>query len=257
MFNSRAIKELHIYNKYNYIFNGLDLGDMCYFLYDKHGEHNCKVVSHPDNLVTLRDLAKRSKFILSNIAESIVQKAESLALKGNVADLILKGSYSLPKDIFYRSAYYNLPFTGIERFNGCVTVLGKDDGMITEQFVPKDYPFKDPNNTLERYKLFLPKTLKSDKYFQAIIAEPMNICTDEFLVFGPLESELEAIYYMTYLSSKVIDFLIFSQSENNKISIDFLKLIPLPHIKNIVSDSDIYKILGLTDKEIKYIEEYY
>lgn len=259
MFNSDNIKEMHIYNKLYCMFDKFELKDLCYFLYDKNSKSKCKVISHPDNVITHRDLKQRKKFLESNIAESIIQKAEALAIKSNLRELVLsKSAYGLPADIFYQSAYHGLPFTQLEQFNNCITIIGEEaDGTISEQFIPKNYPFKDSENTLMSYKIFIPKTIKKSEYFNVIQANEMWICTDSFWVAGPFNSSIEALNYMLYLNSKAVDFIVFSQLDSSRVSLELLSKIPLPKIDKIFDDNDIYKFLGLTEKEIKYIEDKY
>lgn len=259
LFSSEKLVELHIHSRIIYMFDDLDLGELCYFLYCNSDNCTmCKVVSHPDKTVTLRDLKKNRKFLESNIAEGIVQKAEALALGSSLGRLILsKDTYGLPYNSFSQANYYNLPFMGDAYFDECVTVIGReDDYSINEQYVSKNYPFKDKDGTLESYKVFIPNTLRKNEFFEAISGEPYTICTESFYAVGPFRSEIEALCYESYLNSKAVDFLIYNQVQSGNITIELLNSIPVPQMTRIYSDSDIYKYLGLSDEEIKYIEEF-
>jgi site-specific DNA-methyltransferase (adenine-specific) len=89
---------------------------------------------------------------------------------------------------------------------------------------------------------------------EIIVANPMDICTETFLIIGGYSTREEVINCLSYIKTKFFRALLFFNRHSLNISRDSFELIPLQDFSEPWTDEKLYKKYGLTDEEIAFIE---
>lgn len=116
-------------------------------------------------------------------------------------------------------------------------------------------------NLIDCWKLLMPKAgsdggqkLPDSVLGLPLIGEPRSVCTQTYLVAGPLKSKLEAENAFAYSRTRFFRFLVSLR----KISQDALKStyrwVPLLDLGQTWSDEELYMHFGISKREVAYIE---
>lgn len=261
MLKSGHIKEIHTYKDVDDLFAIRMPGGVDYFLYTCDYSEICRVVNHPDNIEDFRDLSESKDFVMSNVAMSILEKADYAASIACFSDIVSERMpFGLADNVFNEANYYNLPFMKETPFEGCVSVVGVDNGKSHIEYVDIGYPFDDRFNALEKYKIFMPKKVEAHRdlceaRLNPILGDPYEICTDTYLMAGPFDTEFEQLSAYSYINSKLFHFLVTQALKGRILTKEAFRHVPRLKMHRIYTDSELYDLFDLTEDEIKYIED--
>lgn len=260
MLSSERVSELHTYRNADDMFGILLPGGVDYFLIDGSKHQLCKVVNHPENVEAFRDLDSSENFIMSNLAESIFNKADIGASIASFSEVVSeRNPFNLASNVFTEPNYYGLPFMKDEPFDGCVNVIGVENNVRKTQYVDRGYAFTDKHNALGKYKIFIPKALGNKKDLTRALLRPFlgdvdDICTETYLMVGPFDNAFEQLSAYSYINTKLFHFLVNQAVSSHNLTKDKFKHVPNLMLNRIYTDKDVYDIFGLTDDEIHYVE---
>ena len=85
---------------------------------------------------------------------------------------------------------------------------------------------------------------------------PKEVCTDSYLLIGPIDSEEHACSLQAYLKTKLVRFLVAQTLSSINLSKDKFCFVPLPDLSEIPTDCALYSKYGLTSEEIEFIESF-
>lgn len=88
-----------------------------------------------------------------------------------------------------------------------------------------------------------------------IIGEPGSVCTQTYLVAGPLNSKDEAESIESYLQTRLARFLVSLRKPAQHVFRGMYRWVPIQPWDQKWSDSALYQKYGLTDDEIAFIEQ--
>jgi len=88
----------------------------------------------------------------------------------------------------------------------------------------------------------------------SIIGEPESVCTQTYLVAGPLGSEVEARSVESYLRTRLARFLVSLRKPAQHAFRGMYRWVPVQSWDRIWTDADLYKKYGITKDEIAFIE---
>lgn len=231
-------------------FAGVDVaGGVCYFLWDRDNEGNCKVETFDKGKAfsAERQLDEFETFIRDNRALQIVHKV----LAGK--DESFASVVSSRKPFGIESAQMSDPRGDLYMF-----ASGKD-GKIKSSAVPKG------QELIETWRVLLSKTSsehagQTDKsgtkrlFSRIEIMPPGSVCTESYLVIGPFKNKTQASNAVDYLRTRFVRFLVSTILLTQNISKSMFEFVPNQDFSKSFTDQELYLKYHLSNEEIEFIE---
>jgi site-specific DNA-methyltransferase (adenine-specific) len=116
---------------------------------------------------------------------------------------------------------------------------------------------------IDVWKLFLPKSGSGRERERSgvdlvlsppILGEPGSVCTQTYLVAGPLSSKVEAESVESYLRTRLARFLGSLRKPSQDVFRGMYRWVPIQSWNRTWTDADLYKKYGITKDEIAFIE---
>lgn len=83
---------------------------------------------------------------------------------------------------------------------------------------------------------------------------PQEVCTDSYLIIGPLDSQKQADNLRTYLKTKFVRFLVAQTLSSINLSKDKFCFVPILDFNETPTDQKLYERYGLSSEEVEFIE---
>ena len=257
MLSGQHITHLVDYPNSAQVFPSVDLkSGVCYFLWDYEHEGDCAgTLIRGDEVVgpTKRKLDEYDVFIRDERAAVILKK-------------VLKQKEASFKDLLTGDTPFGLAtnFTGFkpsEPGEGEVKVYassnaGRRSGAMKRSLITKN------THLIDAWKVLAPKAgpgssgghvLPDMVLGKAEVAEPNSVCTQTWIVAGPLKSKKQAEVVARYLQTSFARFIVSLR----KISQDAMKgvyrWLPRQDWNQDWTDETLYKKYGITKSEIAFI----
>lgn len=203
----KRFKELYDFESASKIFPNVDIaGGVCYFLWDKSHNGDCKVVSGRDNEISYRALDEFDIFVRDYQALNILRKVlESNDYK----------KYGSLMEVVGSIRPFGLPTNYLPRDKGIPCWFKQRIGLSYAN--PND--IEDKNEIINKWKVLIPKApiagqtdfTKPIKIYHeknVLIAQPCEVCTESYIVAASFDSKTEAENFKSYLFTKIVRFLI-------------------------------------------------
>jgi len=223
-------------------------GGICYFLWDATHEGDCTVTSHflGEEQTALRKLAKYDVLLRDYRAESIVDKVASLE---SMEDLV---SARKPFGLATNFSGHKVSKPGdlplLERAGK--TWVTKTDIQTGLDLVPSwKVAVRRTGSGREREKSAVDTVI-----FRPEVLGPNWVCTETFLLIGPLQSEVQANSVASYVATKFFRFLVSLRKAGQDAPRGTYKWVPRVPFDRIWGDADLVKWFGLTDTEWQLID---
>lgn len=255
MLNSSNISHLVDYSNSADCFPGVTIaGGVCYFLWSKEYNGNCKVKNmENENVISEieRPLNEFDIFIRDNKAIEIIRKVREFK------------EHTMDEMVYSRN---------------CFNLLSKEKGHsthnINEDYIlyslnGKAYISKgiviDRDNLVDKYKVIMTKAMSggnkpsSEGNYLVIsntmrVLSPGEVCTETYLCLGSFDNEEEANGLRDYMKTKFFRFLLLQALTSINISKEKFELIPIIDFKQKIDDKMLYKKYNLNESEIEFIE---
>ena len=249
------------------VFPGVGLkGGVCYFLWDRENRGLCSVTTRfkdwPESTATRLLLEPGADvFIRFNEGLSILKKVmERESGKGELL--------SLPNGRrFDQLVSSRKPFGLDTTFKGKANRSSSDD-LLIYQNGGTGYVARNSITTgchyIDKWKIFTgraaPGTGNRDTYPHRIIStpflgEPGSISSETYLCIGPFESKAEAESALAYLTCRLTRLLILLHKPSQDTTRKVYTFVPKQSWDRVWTDEDLYKLYGLTDDEVGFIEK--
>lgn len=260
------------------VFPNTDIkGGVMHFVYDKQEEQpaNIRVISgdgKEHRFTDYLDSANTGIFIpfvkLTNVLKK-VQRHTSLDSQNIQKIVSVLKPYGLRTDFFKNPSKYQLPDVFAEaRAADDFSIFGLEGGKRVCRYVSRDYPLPIRDETIEKWKLFVPYAYGSGTLGEVgatpIVGRPGQLVTETFLRIGSFDTEYEATSLMKYYKTKFFRVLVGILKVTQHSTTTY-GLVPL---QNFTPESDIdwtqsiseidqqlYRKYGLSEEEIAFIEE--
>lgn len=263
MLNNRQIRRLVDFEDAKVCFQGVDIkGGVCFFLWDKDTYGPCLITSHKsDGKITesTRNLLENgmNTFIRDNEMISIINKVKSC--KEAAFDSIVSPRDPFGYDIREENSLKTVPhkYTHQKSCVDCVEFYYNGWRKEGIGYVPVS-SINDNQNWVNLYKVLIPNSWGSgdtsrDK-LKPIIAKPMSVCTETYLVVGPFINEEECKNAISYILTKFFQILVSVLKISQHATKRVYEMVPLQDFSKQWTDEMLYHKYGLTDEEIAYIE---
>lgn len=264
MMNDTRLKVIYDFEDAKECFSGLHIdGGVCYFLWEK--DYNGKVEYHFHSLDTSKSITYR--YLKTPFSNTVIRDVRQLSILEKVTSLRkvrFSNIVSSQKPYGIRADFFNSPdrydIDTYEKYeNGYLRIFGvkgiKGGAKRKSAYIAPN-AINQGLDSVGLYKLFFSKAYMTTSTVppEIIVANPMDICTETFLVIGGYSTREEVINCLSYIKTKFFRALLFFNRHSLNISRDSFELIPLQDFSEPWTDEKLYKKYGLTDEEIAFIE---
>lgn len=275
MIHDKHIKLLCDFADSKIVFSNVEIkGGVCVYLRDSSYEGDCKCIRHDSNGVSesFRPLCDGDDdiFIRDPVLVSIKHKLGDIEYNTLSCIVSARKPYGFVAETMQKASKYGLPeFCNEPQKNG-FKILGLGNNQRRAwQYLPIDYPIPRMNDGLMKYKVFVAEAYGRGEIGEIpsvpVLAGPGDLCTETFLQIGPFDTKIEAIHLISYIKTKFFRTLVGIKKQTQHTTQKVYKYVPL---QDFTDQSDIdwsksvheidlqlYKKYGLSDEEIRFIEE--
>ena len=255
MLSSTKLRELHDFVDASDCFHGVEIkGGVCYFLWDRNYNGECKVFSHSgDKIISImkRPLLERNcnSFIRYNQAISILHKVSKLK-EPSFSELVFSA-----KTFGYRTYFTDFDVS---------EAAGKNKKGLILLYAnhSRGYMYRESIQTGKQYldcwKVYIPEAvgsgnMKTDE-LKPILGAPQTACTETYVMNGPYKSESEAKNAISYIRTKFFHFMVGLKKYTQHTTKTVYQLVPLQDFSKPWTDEELYKKYDLTQEEVDFIE---
>lgn len=251
MLNDRHIREIHDYVDASDCFSGVEIkGGICYFLWERDSEGNCTVYSH------------RGNNVVSSMDRPLLEKDNDTFIRYNDAIQILRKVKALDEPTFDQMVSARKPFAFTTNFrdykkeptedNTIFIYAQKDRGYVSKSQIEKN------QECIDKWKVYIPEAIGAGNMevdvVKPIIGAPNTVCTETYVMVGPLDSEKVAQNITQYISTKFFHFLLGLKKITQHTTSKTYAFIPQQDFSIFWTDEALYKKYGLSTEEISFIE---
>lgn len=262
MLHDRRIRKLHDFLSASECFPGVEIkGGVCYFLWDKDSNGDCHVVTHDNGEI----LSEAERPLLEEGAETFIRYSEAITILRKVKSRMRESFAELVSandpfgfDVRVENSYVRIkPNQKKEAFGGSALFYyngwrEQGIGHIAKEDVRKNADW------INKCKVLVPKAWGigniGKDWIKPFIAKDGSCCSETYIVIGPFKSKAIAENVISYTQTKFFHFMValvkISQESRRKI----YTLVPMQDFSKSWTDDELYKIYGLDEKEIAFIE---
>ena len=263
MLKDKSIKELYDFTNSSDCFSGVEIkGGVCFFLWERDYQGECKVVSKLNSEVTsimTRPLLEDglTNFVRRNEMVSIIKKVRKF--KEKTFDEIISSNDPFGFDVREVGSYKRVkPKFSLEKNSGQIPFYyqgWKKEGMgfINESHIMKN------KNLINKDKIYIPKAwgtgnLSSDQ-LEPIFVEGKSCSTETYLVISSDFSKEEFKNICNYINTKFFHVLTLSLKNTQNAMKKVYSIVPIQDFKIKLDDDMLYQKYNFTKEEIDFIEK--
>jgi site-specific DNA-methyltransferase (adenine-specific) len=258
MLGDRHLSALVDYPNSAQVFPGVDLkSGVCYFLWDREHDGDCAVTLIREHDVvgpTNRKLDEYDVFIRDGRAATILKK-------------VLKKEEPSFEDLLTGDTPFGLAtnftaFRAGEPREGEVKVYassnaGRRSGAMKRSLIAKN------QHLIGAWKVLAPQAgpgnsgghvLPDSVLGKPSVAEPNSVCTQTWIVVGPLKSKKQAEIVARYLQSSFVRFLVSLRKISQHAMKGVYRWVPQQDWNQDWTDEALYKKYGITRDDIAFID---
>lgn len=255
----RRVRTLIDYENAKDVFPTVGIGGgSCYFLWDRDNPGLCECAYHR-NGVTVgphpRSLDEFDVFVRDKRAVDILHKVVA-AGERSFEELVSGDTPFGLATNFSNYARDATPGHGQIRLYANVGTT-RVRGAIAREIIHKN------KHLIDVWKLFLPKTGSGRERERSgvdlvlgpsIVGEPGSVCTQTYLVAGPLGSREEALSVESYLRTRLARFLVSLRKPSQDVFRSMYRWVPIQAWDRTWTDADLYAKYGIGKDEQTFIE---
>lgn len=252
MLHDDRIRRLHDYPHAADCFPGVEIkGGVCYFLWDRDNRGLCEVTTHAgDKIVSVME-----RPLLLDDSDIFIRYNEAIAILEKVRK---KKEASLREIISTRKPFaFATNFSEYhKRQSGeyCLKLYANHaSGYVSRAQIERHEEWVD------QWKLFVPEAIGSGESrtdrVKPLIGEPGTVCTETYLVFGPLETEREVRNLYAYTQTRFFHFMLGLKKITQHTTEKVYAFVPMQDFSEEWTDEKLFHRYGLTKKEIAFINE--
>lgn len=232
---------------------------ICYFLWDRDAPGDCEVTLVRDQKVHgphPRALDEYDIFVRDARALDILRKVQAVA-EPSFEDLLTGDTP------FGLASNYSGYKKGETPTNGEVLIHASTAGKRHEGAMRRDLITKN-THLIDEWKVLLPKAgpgnsgghvLPDMVLGRPLVAAPRSVCTQTYIVAGPLPSKDAAKSVEAYVKTSFLRFLVAQRKISQDALRSVYRWVPQQTWDREWTDEELYEKYGITDEEQAYIAE--
>ena len=252
MLHDRRLKELHDFPNAADCFPGVDIkGGVSYFLWDRDYSGNCKINTYD------------GEEVVSSMERPLLEDNCEILIRDNRAIEILKKVQSKKEVSFSTIVSTRKPFGLATNF------IDFSDKKINDMqikiyanhavgFVDRNLIIKN-QDWIDKWKILVPEAIGSGDTntdrVNTIISEPGEVCTETYLVIGPVKNMKEANNIISYIDTKFFHFMLGIKKITQHTTSKVYEFVPIQDFSKEWTDKKLYQKYSFTQDEINYIEK--
>jgi site-specific DNA-methyltransferase (adenine-specific) len=258
MLGDRHVRTLVDYPNSAQVFPGVDLkSGVCYFLWDSEHDGNCAVTLIRDDDVvgpTNRKLDEYDVFIRDTRAAAILKKV----LKHKETSLTDLLTGDTPFGLATNFAAFKPGEPGEREVKIYASSnAGRRSGRMKRALIAKN------THLIDSWKVLAPQAgpgnsgghvLPDTVLGKPSVAEPNSVCTQTWIVAGPLKSKKQAENVARYLQTSFVRFLVSLRKISQHAMKGVYRWVPQQDWGQNWTDEALYKKYGITKDEIAFID---
>lgn len=258
MLGDRHVRTLVDYPNSAQVFPGVDLkSGVCYFLWDREHDGNCAVtLIRGDDVVgpTKRKLDEHDVFIRDARAAAILKKVLKHKENSFVEQLTGDTPFGLATNF---AAFKPGEPSDREVKIYASSNNGRRSGRMKRDVITKN------RHLIDVWKVLAPQAgpgnsgghvLPDAVLGKPSIAEPNSVCTQTWIVAGPLKSKKQAEIVARYLQTSFVRFLVSLRKISQHAMKGVYLWVPQQDWSTKWTDETLYKKYGITKDEIAFID---
>jgi site-specific DNA-methyltransferase (adenine-specific) len=250
MLGDKQIRKLVDYADSKECFQGPDIpGGICYFLWEKDSDGLCEVtnIQNGERITSKRQLNESNTFIRYEQAAQIVRKIMSKSKETMDAVVSSRKPFGLATNVRpLKSGNIILRYQNGEG-------PYQDDQIATGKELIKKWKVMASKTSYDHAGL-PDKEGKRRVLSRVEILRPGYICTETYILLGSFDTKTEAGNCISYVTTKLVRFLIAQLSFSQDITKDRFAFVPMQDFSELWTDEKLYKKYGLMQDEIAFIE---
>lgn len=265
MLTDKRLRKIVDFPDSNDVFPGTQIkGGVCYFLWERDNEGPVEVTNYDKGVVTSKESRELLEpgadvFIRYNKAVSILKKVMSV----EVGEKNGKVFVQLPENKQFAPLVSSLRPFGFRTYFQGKTSPSKGDLKVFQNGGIGYSPKRDVVTGLDLidcWKVFIPRAGSgSDAFPHPILGRPFlggpnEICSETYLCIGPLASESEAKNVISYLSTRLLRFLVLLHKPSADATRSVYSFVPKIDFTTEWTDAKLYKKYNISPVEIEFIE---
>jgi site-specific DNA-methyltransferase (adenine-specific) len=258
MLGDRRLSALVDYPNSAQVFPGVDLkSGVCYFLWGREYSGDCAVTLIRDQEVvgpSKRKLDEYDVFIRDERAATILKKV--LSHEESSFEDLLTGDTPFGLATNFKDFRPGEPRGGEVKIYASSNA-GRRSGAMKRSLVTKN------THLIDAWKVLAPQAgpgnsgghiLPDAVLGKPEIAEPKSVCTQTWIVAGPLKSRKEAEFVARYLQTSFVRFIVSIRKISQHAMKGVYRWVPQQMWNQDWSDKALYKKYGITNDEIAFID---
>ena len=251
MLSDTRIRELHDFVDASELFSGVEIkGGICYFLWDRENKGDCKVCSYENG------------DMVSSMERPLLEKGHDTFIRQNGAIEILRKVLSKKETSFETIVSARKPFSFPSNFRDyshdktnqkdVFIYAQKDKGYVSRSQVAKN------SDWIDMWKVFVPEAIGAGNMavdvVKPIVGTPNTVCSETYVVVGPVKTEEEANNIASYISTKFFHFMLGLKKITQHTTSKTYGFVPIQDFTKSWTDEELYKKYNLSETEISFIE---
>lgn len=259
MLADKHIRTLVDYENAKDLFPSVGIGGgVCYFLWDRDNPGLCECTFHRNSVTIgpyLRTLDEFDVFVRDKHGVDILQKV--VAREEQYFEELVSGDTPFGLATNFKDYTANVePKAGQVRLYANVGTTRVRGAMARESITKNAL-------LIDTWKVYLPKTGSGRERERSgvdlvlgpsMLGEPGSVCTQTYLVAGPLSSRAEAESVQSYLRTRFARFLVSLRKPSQDVFRSMYRWVPLQVWDRTWTDAELYAKYGITADEQDFIE---
>jgi hypothetical protein len=261
MLNDRRIRVIEDFPDASDVFPGVQVkGGVCFFLWDRDHEGDAVITTHDKGRVLStmeRPLLEPGADVLIRYNEAVSLVKRVFAIEGQPDQLRYPYGKGFAELVSVRNPYsLGSNFEGLPpNQKGAIRVFRVGSPTATSF----DKVEKSPES-IDKWKVFIPFLASgSDSFPHSILGKPFvgppqSVCTESYLLIGPLASQNEARNVISYIHTRFFRFLVLQKKPSQNATKKVYEFVPVQDFSKPWTDDELYAKYKLTQEEIDFIE---